>query len=139
MEGSPQYAFGFGLSYTTFKYTNIHAEVHETIDSMTSDVSVDVSNTGKRSGEEVAQLYLHPVTSSVITPAKALRGFQRIHLGPGQTQTIRFHLEPEDLAVFDQKSRWIVEPGIFEVMVGGASDNIQSSTQFAVTRAVPIP
>jgi beta-glucosidase len=138
MEGSPLYAFGFGLSYTTFKYTNLRAVLHETDESLVPDVSVDISNTGQRSGDEVAQLYLHPVSSSVITPMKALRGFQRIHLDPDQTRTITFHLTPEDLAVFDQKGRWIVEPGKFEVMVGGASENIRGSTHFVVTRPVPI-
>ena len=138
MKGSPQFAFGFGLSYTTFKYTNLRAALHQTQDSVTADVSVDVSNTGTRGGDEVAQLYLHPVSSSVVTPMKALRGFQRIHLDPGQTRTVTFHLKPEDLAVFDPEDRWIVEPGTFKVMVGGASDNIQSSTQFVVTRSVSI-
>jgi beta-glucosidase len=139
MEGSPLYAFGFGLSYTTFKYTNLRAALDETDDHMAIDVSVDISNTGKRGGDEVAQLYLHPVSSSVITPMKALHGFQRIHLDPGQTRTITFHLAPADLAVFDQNGRWIVEPGTFEVMAGGSSENIQTSSRFVVTRPVPIP
>ena len=139
MEGSPQFAFGFGLSYTTFKYSSIRATLHETDNSLTVDVSLEISNTGKRSGDEVAQLYLHPVSSSVITPVKALRGFQRIHLDPGQTRTVTFHLTPEDLAIFDQERRWTVEPGTFEIMVGSASDNIQASTQFVVTRPLTIP
>lgn len=139
MEGSPQFAFGFGLSYTTFKYTNMQAHVHETDERLSADVTVEVSNTGNRGGDEVAQLYLHPVSSSVITPMKALRGFQRIHLDSGQTRTVTFHLTPEDLAVFDQKSRWMVEPGNFDLMVGGASDAIQATTQLVVTHPTLIP
>jgi beta-glucosidase len=138
MKGSPQFAFGFGLSYTTFKYTNLRAALQQSDASVTADVTVDISNTGTRSGDEVAQLYLHPVTSSVITPMKALRGFQRIHLDPGQTRRVTFHLKPEDLAVFNQKGQWIVEPGTFDVMVGGASDDIRGSTQFVVSRPLPI-
>ena len=138
LNGSPQFSCGFGLSYTTFKYTNLRATVHQTDDSLTADVSVDISNAGKRGGDEIAQLYLHPVTSSVVTPLKALRGFQRIYLDPGQTQTIMFRLGPPDLAIFDQKNQWIVEPGTFDVMVGSASDNIQRSTQFTVMRSLPI-
>jgi beta-glucosidase len=138
MEGSPEFAFGFGLSYTTFKYGNLRTMLH--LDQgVVADVSVDVSNTGVRSGDEVAQLYLHPVSSSVITPIKALRGFERVHLDPGETRTVTFHLAPEDLAVFDQKGRWIVEPGPFDVMVGSASDAIQDSTRFVVTRAMLLP
>ena len=139
MEGSPQFAFGFGLSYTTFKYSSIRATLHDTDNSLSADVSLEISNTGKRSGDEVAQRYLHPVSSSVIAPVKALRGFQRIHLDPGQTRTVTFHLMPEDLAVFDQEKRWNVEPGTFEIMVGSASDSIQASTQFVVTRPLAIP
>jgi hypothetical protein len=94
------------------------------------------SRPGKRprGSDEVAQLYVHAVTSSVTTPMRALRGFHRIHLDPGQTGTVSFHLKPEDLAVFDQKSRWIVEPGKFELMVRGASDDIQGTTQSSPAR-----
>jgi len=134
MKGSPQFAFGFGLSYTAFSYKNLRATLHQTPASLTADVSVDISNTGARAGDEVAQLYLHPVTSSVVTPIKALRGFQRVHLDPSQTRTVTFHLQPEDMAVFDQQNQWVVEPGAYQVMIGSASDNIQGSTQFVVTR-----
>jgi beta-glucosidase len=139
MPASPQYAFGFGLSYTTFKYENVNASVHASPQSISADVTVDISNTGKLAGDEVAQLYLHPVASSVETPEKALRGFQRVHLEPGQTRAVKFHLEPEDLAVFNQRGKWVVEPGMFEVMVGGSSDAIQQRAQFVVTRSLTIP
>ncbi len=139
MPGSPQYPFGFGLSYTAFKYANVRATVHSSQQSVGADVTVDILNTGKLAGDEVAQLYLHPVASSVETPEKALRGFQRVHLEPGETRTVKFHLEAEDLAVFNQKGKWVVEPGTFEVMVGGSSDAIQGTAKFAVARSVRIP
>ena len=139
MPGSPQYAFGFGLSYTAFKYANLRATVHSSSQLVSADATVYISNTGKLAGDEVAQLYLHPVASSVETPEKALRGFQRVHIEPGETRTVKFQLEPEDLAVFNQKGKWAVEPGTFEVMVGGSSDAIQERTQFVVTRSLTIP
>ena len=139
MPASPQFAFGYGLSYTTFKYANLRATAKPTSDSVSVEVSVDITNTGKRAGEEVAQLYLHPLVSSVVTPDKALRGFDRVHLEAGETQTVKFHLRPEELAVFNQQNKWVVEPGTFEVMVGGSSDEIQNTVQFVVAQSVALP
>lgn len=139
MPGSPQFSFGYGLSYTTFKYAKLRANFNSAPNSVSADASVEITNTGKLTGDEVAQLYLHPVASSVITPEKALRGFKRVRIEPGETRTVTFHLEPEDLAVFNQKGKWVVEPGTFEVMVGGSSDAIEGTAKFVVTRSVAIP
>jgi beta-glucosidase len=139
MPSAPQFAFGYGLSYTTFDYANLRHTVHFAAGHLSVKVSVEVTNTGKRDGDEVAQLYLHPLASSVETPAKALRGFARVHLGAGQTQTVEFSLLAEDLAVFNQKGKWVVEPGTFEVMVGGSSDRLRQTTQFTVTQSENLP
>ncbi len=139
MPGSPLFPFGFGLSYSTFKYTNLRATVHATARDVSADVRVDISNTGSQAGDEVAQLYLHPTASSVETPEKALRGFERAHIDAGTTRTLHFHLRPEDLAVFNQERKWVVEPGTFEVMIGGSSADIQGTAKFEVARTMALP
>ncbi len=103
---------------------------------MKVEVSVDVSNIGTRPGDEVAQIYLHPISSSVVTPTKILRGFQRIHLDAGQTKTVKFQLESEDLAVFNQRGKWAVEAGTFELLAGGSSESAKLSTKFMVSRSM---
>ena len=139
MPGSALFPFGFGLSYSTFKYSNLRVAVRATPRDVSADVTVDISNAGKSPGDEVAQLYLHPIASSVETPEKALRGFERVHLEAGSTRTVHFHLRAEDLAVFNQKGTWVVEPGTFELMVGGSSDQIQAAAKFVVDRTVALP
>jgi beta-glucosidase len=136
--GSPLFAFGFGLSYSSFAYSNLHADVHPDANGIGVEVSVDISNTSKLAGDEVAQLYLHPLVSSVVVPAKSLRGFERIHLEAGEKRTVHFALGPQDLAVFNQKEKWAVEPGVFEVMVGGSSDGIRCTTQFRIDKTVAL-
>ncbi len=136
--GSPLFAFGFGLSYSSFAYSNLHADVHPDVAGVRVDISVDISNTGKLAGDEVAQLYLHPLVSSVVVPAESLRGFERVHLGAGEKRTVHFELGPQDLAVFNLKEKWAVEPGVFEVMVGGSSDKIQSKIQFRIDKAITL-
>jgi beta-glucosidase len=84
-------------------------------------VSVDVLNAGQRAGDEVVQLYVRDVVSSVATPVKSLKGFSRVHLQPGESRTVTFELKPSDLALLDRTFNWVVEPGAFEVMVGGSS------------------
>lgn len=138
MPASPQYAFGFGLSYTSFKYENLRAQVNAGPQEPGVKVTVDVTNTGKLDGDEVVQLYLHPVASSVETPSMALRGFARVHIESQKTRTVEFDLSPQDLAVFGRKSTWVVEPGTYELMAGGSSDAIQANAQFAIEKALDI-
>jgi len=114
----PLFEFGHGLSYTTFKYSNLRVSPQTILPGATVDVAVDVRNTGKVSGNETVQLYINDVVSSVTTAVKVLRGFEKIHLKPGQKRTVRFVLKPKDLELLDENMNWIVEPGIFEVMVG---------------------
>ncbi len=118
---NPLYVFGHGLSYTTFEYSDIKVETPEIQKDGNVTVSVSVKNTGNRDGEEVVQLYINDVYSSVTTPEKTLKGFRRIFLKKGETQKVTFTLTPEELAVWNKEMDYVVEPGKFEVMIGGNS------------------
>lgn len=126
------YPFGFGLSYTTFEYSNlrIHQETKHTQSPVT--VSVDITNTGKRAGDEVVQLYLRDVLASVIPYDSQLRGFERIHLQPNEKKTVTFTLNPEDMEILDRHMEWTVEPGKFEVFIGASSEDIRQKGEFSV-------
>jgi beta-glucosidase len=118
---SPLFVFGFGLSYTTFKYENLTATAPE----QGSDdvlVSFDLTNTGAHEGDEVAQLYVRQTTASVATPIIALEGFSRVHLTSGQVRHLTLHLKQSDLAVWGATKTWNIEPGEYKVTVGGNSD-----------------
>ena len=118
---TPLFPFGWGLSYTTFKYDNLRVTPDTIGPEGITTVSVDVTNTGKLSGAEVAQLYIRDEVSSVTRPVKELRGFRRIALDAGKTQTVTFTLGPEELSFLDREMHRIVEPGSFKIMVGGNS------------------
>jgi beta-glucosidase len=129
--GDPLYPFGYGLSYTDFRYTNLRLS--------DGSVSVDVTNTGRRAGDEVVQLYTHQRTSRDKVPVKQLRGFQRVHLAPGQTRTVRIALRPADLAHWDvTRSRWVVESSDYDVLVGASSGDIRQRAVLRV-RGETIP
>lgn len=117
--GEPLFPFGFGLSYTTFAYSNLTARklVRGSI-----SVSVEVANTGERDGDEVVQVYLRPNTSSVETPVRALQAFQRVHLPVGGKATLTFQLGPYELAVWSARKKWEVEGGPYTIWAGGSSD-----------------
>ncbi|MDP6630258.1 MAG: glycoside hydrolase family 3 C-terminal domain-containing protein, partial [Kiritimatiellia bacterium] len=115
------FPFGFGLSYTTFKYTNLKITPGTIAPMGRVTVSVDVRNTGKRKGDEVVQLYLSDLYASVSRPIKELKGFQRLTLKPGQKQRVSFQLGEKELRMLDRNMNWVVEPGEFEVLVGGDS------------------
>jgi beta-glucosidase len=119
------YPFGFGLSYATFAYSNL-VVTPETQNSQGSfEVSVDVENTGKMKGDEVVQLYLKDVVSSVTTYDSQLRGFERVNLQPGEKKTVKFILHPDDFALLDKNMNWTVEPGQFEIWLGNSSVDIK--------------
>ncbi|MEG1544222.1 MAG: fibronectin type III-like domain-contianing protein, partial [Tannerellaceae bacterium] len=124
------YPFGHGLSYTTFSYANLHIEAPAKGTQGTVNVSFDVTNTGKRTGDEVAQLYIQDKVSSVVTYDSQLRNFERITLAPGETKTVRFTLEPSDLQLLDKDMHWTVEPGTFEVRIGSSSEDIRLKDDF---------
>jgi len=132
MSGSPLFEFGFGLSYTTFAYDNLKITSEKNGNYGEFNISLDVTNTGSRSGAEVVQLYINDVISSVTTPVKELQGFEKVMLNPGEKKRIEFALTPEHLSFFDQNLKEVVEPGTFKVMVGSSSDDIRLEGEFKV-------
>ncbi len=119
------YPFGHGLSYTTFGYANLAVSPMEGGTDTLWEVSCDVTNTGKVFGSEVVQLYVRDLYSSVVTYDSVLRGFEKVHLNPGETRHVTFALRPEDLMILDRNMNWTVEPGEFEIMVGASSEDIR--------------
>jgi beta-glucosidase len=117
-EGTPLYPFGYGLSYTTFAYSALTVPTGEVAAGESVPVTVTVTNTGKKAGDEVAQLYLE-FPKAPGTPLKALRGFQRVHLDPGATQTLHFMLHPRDLSSVTEAGEPIIAEGQYKVFVGG--------------------
>lgn len=118
---APLFPFGYGLSYTTFRYDHLTATPSASGGAASVRVSVNVTNTGTRAGDEVVQLYLHHNTASVSLPDKALQGFARVSLSPAQTRTATFHLTPAELRVWNAQKQWTVEDGDYTVTVGGSS------------------
>ncbi|MBP3983523.1 glycoside hydrolase family 3 C-terminal domain-containing protein [Pseudoxanthomonas helianthi] len=128
------YYFGHGLSYTKFDYGGLRiAPLKQKADGKVT-VSVDVRNTGDRAGDEVVQLYTRDLVSSVTTYEQNLRGFERIHLAPGETRTVSFTLAPADLALLNREMKRVVEPGKFRVMVGGGSQDIRQQAEFEIVQ-----
>jgi len=117
----PVYPFGFGLSYTQFRFENLRVEPKTIRTGGEAKVSVDITNTGSRAGDEVAQLYIHQRVASRTRPVKQLRGFKRVSLAPGQKVTVDFTVKPEDLSLIDVNMNQVVEPGMFDLMVGPSS------------------
>jgi beta-glucosidase len=140
------YFFGHGLSYTTFKYGNLKINPEIVSEARSSGraagiapslkvtVSCDITNTGSRAGDEVVQLYTHELVTTVTTYEKNLRGFERIHLNPGETRTVTFTLTRDDLALWDREMHFVIEPGKFKVMIGSGSEDIRLNGQFELTR-----
>jgi beta-glucosidase len=126
------YYFGHGLSYTSFEYSNLQISPRKQTSGGNVLVSFEVKNTGARGGDEVVQLYTRDVVSSVTTYEKNLRGFERVHLQPGETKSVKFTLTPEDLALWDRTMHFVVEPGMFKVMVGSASEDIRLNGEFEI-------
>ena len=128
------YPFGYGLSYTTYDYANLEVKAPAQGTKGEVKVAVDVTNTGKRAGEEVVQLYIRDLYSSVVTYDSQLRGFEKVHLEPGETKRIHFVLKPEALQILDRNMEWSVEPGDFEVMIGASSQDIRLKQKFTLTK-----
>lgn len=132
VDWTPLYPFGHGLSYTTFGYDGLKVDKPRIGPADSLRVEVTVTNTGKRASDEVVQLYVRDDVGSVTRPVKELRGFQRIHLGPGQQRKVEFVLGPDDLAFHGPDMRPVVEPGTFTVFAGGSSADL-IETRFEVT------
>ncbi len=123
---SPLYAFGHGLSYTQFEYSPPILSSEKLTPKGELTITVQVTNIGDRKGEEVIQLYTHQKVGSITRPIKELKGFQKLEFAPGETKNVKFTLTPADLAFFRADMTWGTEPGEFDVMVGGASNQVQT-------------
>ncbi|KAB8142721.1 beta-glucosidase [Chloroflexia bacterium SDU3-3] len=140
MSTKPLYPFGFGLSYTTFAYSEARLDRQQAAVGDSVAVSVDITNTGARAGDEVAQLYIRQRHASVTRPVLELKGFARVALEPGQTKTLTFHLDVRQLGFYDSKMEFAVEPGEIAVLVGSSSQDIRAESAFTITgasRAIP--
>jgi len=118
---SPLFVFGHGLSYTTFEVSNLRLSSSTVSRNRSLEASVTVTNTGSRKGDEVVQLYLHDPVASISQPVRRLRGFERVTLDPGQTRTVTFTLDKSDFGFYDNRGKFVVEPGRIDVYAGTSS------------------
>jgi beta-glucosidase len=125
LTGQPLFPFGYGLSYTTFEYSNLSIESPELPPGGSTRVLCRVTNAGAVAGDEVVQLYVHDLLASVARPVMQLAGFQRIHVAPGETRDVVFSIGREQLQMLDRDMHWIVEPGTFRVLIGSSSKDIR--------------
>jgi beta-glucosidase len=128
----PLYPFGYGLSYTRFKYANLIIDTTKQDSEGIIEVKAHVTNTGKMVGDEVVQMYMQDLVSSVTVYEKQLRGFERIHLNPGETKQVVFQLDPEDLSLINKEMNRVVEPGDFKILVGSSSVDIRLEGNFSI-------
>ena len=133
---SPLYPFGHGLSYARFRYDNLRIDPAQAGADATVTISVDVTNTGRRAGDEVVQLYVRDLVASVTRPVKELRGFQRLRLDVGECRTVTFRLAVSQLGFHDLDMRFVVEPGQIDVMVGASSADIRLMGTFEISGPV---
>jgi beta-glucosidase len=134
IKGKPLYAFGYGLSYTTFRYSNIGTSADHLDKQGAITVSVDVTNTGRRAGDAVVQLYVKHLKSKVERPREELEGFQRVSLAPGETKTVQIPLKASRLAYWDEKTQdFTVEAEPVRLMIGDSSADIKVATTVPVS------
>ena len=130
----PMFAFGHGLSYTTFKISNAKADKKRITPDETVTFTVDVTNTGSMAGAETVQLYIRDLKSSLPRPVKELKGFSKVYLAPGATQQVSITIDKSALSFYDDRvGEWVAEPGDFEALIGTASDKITSTVKFSLT------
>lgn len=130
MQKSPKYAFGYGLSYTTFSYSNLKLSQKQMGKNDSISISFTLTNSGKLAGEEVAQLYLRDVVAKPVRPVKELKAFKKVMLQPGESRTISFTIDKESLSFYNDNLEKITQAGEFEVMIGGSSDAIKLDDKF---------
>lgn len=126
---APRYAFGYGLSYTNFKYSDLKLNRTTITKNESITVSLTLTNTGKYAGEEVVQLYINDPVASIIQPMKKLKDFKKVFLVPGQSKIINFTIDKEKLSFYNEKLKWVAEPGVFNLMIGSASDDIRLNNE----------
>lgn len=134
MPKSPKFAFGYGLSYTSFQYAGLQLSKDKIKENETITVSCKVSNTGSYAGEETVQLYLRDMVASVVRPVKELKDFKKISLQPGETKTVSFTIDKEKLSFYNQAMKWGIEPGEFEIMIGASSADIRLHQSFELVK-----
>lgn len=134
LPNSPKFPFGFGLSYTTFNYSDLHLSSQTMSDKDSITVQFTLTNTGKYKGEEVVQLYLRDVFASVVRPVKELKGFKKVMLNPGEQKTVTFTVDNEVLSFYNEQLEWRSEPGTFDLMLGSSSEDIRLKTSFELTK-----
>lgn len=132
----PLFPFGYGLSYTQFAISDLRIDATEVQAGDTVSISVSVSNTGTRPGDEVVQLYTHTPATGITRPVKELKGFQRVTLEPGAQKTVTFKLNVNQLGFYDRDKRFVIHPGTVDVMVGNSSENLPCQGSFEITGAV---
>lgn len=132
LTGQPLFPFGFGLSYTTFEYSNLSISPAEVSADGGATIHCVVRNSGARAGDEVVQVYIRDVLASVARPVMQLAGFTRIHLEPGESREVQFRLGPSQLRMLDADMKWVVEPGTFRIMVGSSSKDIRLRGELVV-------
>jgi beta-glucosidase len=135
-EGEPLYPFGFGLSYAKFAYSNSRLSARTIKAGESVSVSVDVQNTGDRAGDEVVQLYIRDVAASVPVPIRSLVGTERLRLKPGEKRSVSFTINPVQMSIIDEQGRRVIEPGEFEISVGGKQPGFKGSADAQTTGAV---
>lgn len=126
----PKYEFGYGLSYTSFQYSNLQLSKKKMRRNEQIEASVTITNTGKYEGEEIVQLYLRDKVGSIVRPVEELKDFKKIKLNPGESKTITFIINQEKLSFYNQKLQWVAEPGDFELMIGASSRDIRLKDNF---------
>ena len=119
------YSFGYGLSYTTFAYSDMALSKDRIMPGDSLTVSCKVTNTGSRKGDEVVQLYIHDLVSSITVYDRMLRGFERVTLEPGETKTVTFRLGPGDFTMLDRNMKPVIEPGLVEIYAGASSTDLR--------------
>lgn len=130
LQKSPRYAFGYGLSYTSFTYSDLQLSRVTMSSNDSIVITCKLTNTGRYAGEEVVQLYLRDEVASVVRPVKELKDFKKLLLQPGESRTVRFVINKEKLSFYNQQLQWVAEPGSFDLMIGSASSDIRLKSRF---------
>jgi beta-glucosidase len=131
---TPQFAFGHGLSYSEFRYSDLAQSAHSVAPGERIEISIVVANTGGVASDEVVQLYVRDPVASVARPVLELRGFKRIELGPGARKRVSFTLTPEQFAFWSKRGEWLVEAGRIEFWIGASSADLRASGSFEITK-----
>lgn len=134
LSGLPLFPFGYGLSYSTFEYSDLKLEKKVISANETTTITFKIKNTSAVAGDEVVQLYIKDLVASFAQPVISLKGFQRIHLNAGETKEVSFKITPEMLSIPDEKMKPVVEPGDFKIMIGASSADIRLMEKLSVSK-----